>query len=251
MLVASRICASLVLAFAALPPGAYGQDVVPPVDAAPTTTADEPLTEPEREVAPVEALPVLPEAPPSPQAYDAELAPLSVPPPPDPGFEIAIAMNANLVLVGGVTPSIATTTDLLIGIDPRAWIGFGLAVSYLEQRTPSFPGVPEMRFVTTTVAVPLLFQYYFAHPELGAAVPTFRLRVAGTWSETPNTPNPSTQSAGADLALYGGVTWMGASWLALRILGGVNTSFRATVVGPVSLTANVGVEALIAAVVRL
>ncbi len=191
--------------------------------------------------------------PPSPQAYDSELPALSLAPPPEAGFEISIAMNPSLLVagLGGLAPSIATTTDLVIAIDPRAWFGIGLGISYVETRTMAFPNIPEMRFTTTTVSVPLLFQYYFSHPELGAAVPTLRLRAAGAWAETPNSPGPSNQMAGADLAIYGGVTWMGASWLALRILGGVNGSFRATLVGPISITANVGIEAVVAAVIRL
>jgi hypothetical protein len=193
-------------------------------------------------------------APPSPQAYDSELPPLALGPPPEAGVEIMIAINPSLFFaggLGGLTPSISTTTDLLFALDRRAWLGFGLGLSYVEQRTMAFPGVPEQRFTTTAVTLPLLFQYYFADPSLGAAVPTLRLRVAGAWAETPNSPNPSIQTAGAELALYGGVTWMGVSWLALRILGGISSSFRATVVGPITITANVGIEALVAAVVRL
>jgi hypothetical protein len=43
---------------------------------------------------------------------------------------------------------------------------------------------------------------------------------------------------------------MATSWLALRIVGGVNGGFGVNVVGPVTITGNAGVQAVVSAVVR-
>jgi hypothetical protein len=61
---------------------------------------------------------------------------------------------------------------------------------------------------------------------------------------------PSTQLVTGQLAVLGGITWMAASWLALRIIGGINGGFGVNTVGPVSIVGNAGVQALVSAVVR-
>jgi hypothetical protein len=223
----------------------------------PTTTTS-PTPEPAATAAETPPAPEAPVTPPSsphaaptiPAAYDPEQA---HPPTqePDPVAELAITLNGVLSFSSTTTPSVATSADLVVGIGSRAWIGLGLSVAYNEQRTPAFPGSPEVRSVTTALAIPLILQFYLDNPRLGAAVPTLRVLLSGNWSESPRNPGPSLQYGGASAAVLAGITWMGASWIALRVLGGLQGGARAAYVGPVDIQVNVDVIAFVSAVIRL
>lgn len=190
------------------------------------------------------------------QASDDERAPSGVatasgPTASEPNVELALTLNGLLSFSGSTTPILVANADLVFAADPRVWLGLGIAFSYNESRSPAGFGVPEMKFVTSSVAVPLIFQYYFDMPHVGGAIPTLRVQLTPGWSETPvGSPTPSTQAATGSATILGGITWMAASWFALRVIGGVNGGFTANVVGPVNITGNIGVIAQISAVAR-
>ncbi len=186
------------------------------------------------------------------QAVDDErsVAPASAPPS-DPDVELALTLNGLLSFSTTTTPVLVANADLVFALDPRVWIGLGIAFSYSEQHTMSFPGVPDMKFVTSSVSVPLILQYYFEVPHVGAAVPTLRLQLTPGWSESPvGPPVPSTQLVTGSAAVLAGITWMAVQWLAVRIIGGINGGFGVNVVGPVNIIGNIGVQALVSVVIR-
>jgi hypothetical protein len=187
-----------------------------------------------------------------PAPQDAERASAAVTAPPhEPDVELAITVNGLLNFGGTTTPVLVANADLVFALDPHVWFGIGIAFSYAEQHTIASPGIPDMKFVTTSVSVPLIFQYYFDTPRVGAAIPTLRVLATPGWSESPvGAPTPSTQVVTGTAAILAGVTWMATSWLALRIIGGVNGGFGVNVVGPINITGNVGVQALISLVTR-
>lgn len=240
---------------------ASGESAEPSVESSVEATLEE-ASEPMPETPPGYEAPTVPTPPrrtgPAPrrtvvaQAHDDEL-PSSTPAPAasDPSVELALTVNGLLSFSSTTTPVLVTNADLVFALDGRAWIGLGIAFSYSEQHTMGGFGVPDMKFVTSSISVPLILQYYFDTPHVGAAVPTLRVQLTPGWSETPvGSPTPSTQVVTGSVTLLGGVTWMAASWFALRIIGGVNGGFGVNVVGPVNILGNAGVQALVSAVVR-
>lgn len=172
----------------------------------------------------------------------------------DANVELALTLNG-LVSFGGLggsaVPTLFGNVDMVFAATPHVWLGLGVAFSYTETHSPGGFGVPETKFVTSSVQVPIIFQYYFDTPHVGAAIPTLRVQLTPGWSETPaGPPTPSTQAVTGNLTLLGGVTWMAASWFALRIIGGLSGGFAVNTVGPISISGNTAVTALVSAVAR-
>lgn len=177
--------------------------------------------------------------------------PAAVAPAPDPAVELALTINGLLSFSGTTTPVLVANADLVFALDPRAWIGLGIAFSYSEQHTTPSPGIPDMKFVTSSFSLPLIFQYYFDPPHVGAAVPTLRVQLTPGWSESPvGAPVAATQVVTGNATLLAGVTWLATHWLALRIIGGVSGGFGVNVVGPINITGNAAVMANVALVIR-
>lgn len=236
-----------------------GTPTVPSAEATPTSA---PPTETPVQAPPVPdtppgyegtAVPTPPEhATPAPHAAatttePAHEAPLAE----DANVELALTINGLLSFSSTTTPVLVANADLAFALDPRAWIGLGIAFSYAEQHTTPSPGIPDMKFVTSSVSVPILFQYYFETPHVGAAVPTLRVLLTPGWSEAPvGSSTPSTQVVTGSATVLAGITWLATHWLALRVIGGVSGGFGANVVGAINITGNASVQAQVSAVVR-
>lgn len=109
---------------------------------------------------------------------------------------------------GGLGLGLAPSADLAIGIDPRIALVIGGSVHASEQ--------------WVSAQIPLLVQAYLAEPRLGSLVPTVRAGVVGIYSG-----EGGLAAYGGGVRASGGVTWLAARWIALRLeVGGAITAYH-------------------------